>query len=204
MKIIITFKIFFLIILFCSFQSNGQVYKFTDFDYSIETVTWGSNSRISYFIPINEKRLLKNNKIVLHLETSEVLDKDTSFITVITADTPVSTKRPSQENMVEFNIPIFKKDITNGFIKLDIICDLSINDEYCELYNQGALWVKRTSSSYILLNYEKDSDYLSKISSYLKKTKKLYLPKNPTLSEIQYASYIKFFHEAYMNKELRN
>ena len=195
-------RILFIIVLFCSLQAIGQTYRFTDFNYSEETVTWGSQSRISYFIPVDKERLMDGNKLVLNFETSEVLDRDNSFVTLMIGNLPISTINPSENNSIDLSVPIAPKDITNGYVKIDVISDLSINDDYCQLYSQGALWIKRTSASYIFLNYEKPPKTFSKISDFIKKTERLLLPEDPSLLEIQYASYIKFYHQAFMDKDL--
>lgn len=195
-------NLFLVIVLFCSIHATGQTFRFTDFNYPDESITWGSQSRISYFIPVDKERLMEGNKLVLNFETSEVLDKENSFVTLIIGDIPVSTKNPSENNNIDISVPLAQKNIKNGYLKIEVVSDLSINDDYCQLYSQGALWIKRTSSSYILLNYEEPKATFSKISDYIKRTEKLLLPREPSLLEIQYASYIKFYHKAFMEIDL--
>ncbi|OEY71350.1 cellulose biosynthesis cyclic di-GMP-binding regulatory protein BcsB [Salegentibacter salarius] len=204
MKIIKNFSLFLFILCFQSLIAQSE-YSFEDFDYPEETVTWGSKSKSTYFIPMGEnQRLLTGSKLFLNFKTSEVLNFNKSFVTVAVNNIPFSTKRPSQDgNSIDFQIPLSQRQVNSGFIRIDVISDLKILDEYCEVYNEGAFWLRRLGTSQIVLNIKENKEIQSNtISSYIKQVKAIYLPENPTLTNVKYAAYIQFYFKNELGRKL--
>ena len=182
--------------LLCNFNTAAQEeYSFSDFNYPEESVTWGAQSRSSYFIPVNADQLLPGNSLKLEFKTSEVLDPTESFVTVLINDIPLSTKSTGNNGAVlSFSLPFTAKDISSGFLKIDVINDFAISDDICETYNEDAFWIRRLATSRLSLNYKKPKKVQSRyISDFIPKTKSILIPNSPSTELIQYATYIQFY-----------
>lgn len=181
-------------------------FSFSDFDYPNESVLYGSKNRTSYFIPVQGNSIQSDSEIFLSFKASDVLDKKNSFITVVVAGIPISTVTPSLDNsIINIRVPLSSKSVLNGYIKIEVIADLKISDEICEIYNEGAFWVRRLPSSYIILNTSKENSIVKSprhMSDFLHMADKILLPENPDLSTVSYASYIKFYYHEKFNQEL--
>lgn len=178
--------------------------SFEDFGYPEELVTWGSNSSLSYYIPIDANRLLEGSFVSLEFLTSQVLDVNNSFITISIGDIPVATKKPTaNSNITNFKIPIKARDVVSGFVKIEVINDFRINQDICESYSQGAFWIRRLDTSSILLNYENsDTKKHTTISEFIASAERILIPEKASIQELQYAAYIQFYFERVMNTKL--
>ncbi|MCC4214423.1 cellulose biosynthesis cyclic di-GMP-binding regulatory protein BcsB [Leeuwenhoekiella parthenopeia] len=177
---------------------------FTEFNYPEETITWGSHTKMTYFIPVDRTKLLKNNSIHLDFKTSEVLTREKSFITLVIADTPRATKSPDGDDYtVSFTEAFGAKDVVSGFLKIEILNNLSITDDICEIYNEGAFWIRRLNSSYISLDYDQSYITPNTISEFIPRVERLFIPENPSFEELNYAAYTQFFFKREWGKELQ-
>jgi len=153
-----------------SFVAKAQsLYTFTDFDYPKETVTWGSHSKISYFIPVDKAQLLEENELHLDFKVSDVLDIENSFVTLVVADVPVATKSPDNTDYtLSFTFPFDAEDVVSGFLKVDVINNFHI-DNICEIQNESAFWIRRLDSSYIKLDYNNLQSNPQDIANFIPK-----------------------------------
>ncbi|MEZ7496324.1 cellulose biosynthesis cyclic di-GMP-binding regulatory protein BcsB [Leeuwenhoekiella aequorea] len=190
---------------FCAVSVQAQVtYKFSDFDYPEEAVTWGAHSKVSYFIPVKASKLLESNVLQLDFKASDVLDISKSFVTVSVSDMPVATKAPSvEDHTLRFTIPFTAEDIKSGFLKVDVLSNFNIDESICDSYNEGVFWIKRLPSSYINLDYDTSlAPPTATISSFISKADKILLPQNASYELISYAAYIKFYFEREFAQQL--
>ncbi len=186
------------------FNSVAQItLDFTDFDYPEETITWGSHTRMSYFIPVDRSKLQESNTIHLDFKTSEVLTRDKSFITLVIAGTPRTTQSPSEEDYtLSFTETFDAEDVVSGYLKVEVLNNLSIADDICEIYNEGAFWIRRLNSSFITLDYDQSYTKPKTIAEFIPKVEKLLIPENASYEELNYATYIKFFFKKEWGQEL--
>jgi len=209
MRIHVSTSCFLLLLVGAFLVSNAQRdFSFSDFEYPEESVIYGSQNRTTYFIPINALILEDTgNRLILKLQTSAVLDPKNSFVTIAIGDVPVATKSTpiNGRGVLEFDIKLEKRYIKSGFFKIDIITDLSINDETCEIYSEGAYWVNRLPSSQIALNYNEEKKVKilpADISEFLPIVNKILIPSKPNFKTLAHAAYIKFFFSRTFNQEL--
>ncbi|MFD2825309.1 cellulose biosynthesis cyclic di-GMP-binding regulatory protein BcsB [Leeuwenhoekiella polynyae] len=187
------------------FNAFAQInLDFTTFNYPEETITWGSHTKMTYFIPVDRAILLKNNSIHLDFKTSEVLTRDKSFITLVVAGTPRATKSPGEgDYKVSFTESFEAEDVVSGFLKIEVLNNFSIADDICEIYNEGAFWIRRLNSSFISLDYDKSYSKPITIAEFIPRIEKLLIPENPSYEELNYAAYIKFFFKREWGTELQ-
>ena len=181
-----------------------KTYEFTDFGYPEETIAWGAHTKVSYFIPVDRTLLLEQNSIQLDFKTSQAIEASKSFVTLIVADTPLATKSPLEEDhSLSFTVPFDADDIVSGYLKIEVLNNFSITGDVCELYNEGAVWVRRLASSSITLDYDKSYKRPKTIAQFIPKVDQLLIPENPSYDVINYAAYIQFFFEREFGKPLK-
>jgi hypothetical protein len=185
------------ILLGMSTKGFSQVIEhFKDYDYNDEITISGSKGMQDIYIPVNENIDNLNSYINLEFASSSVIDFNKSHISVLLADTPIETRfLKNQNQLISFKIPIKKKYIVSGFIKLTIKTNLRIGSELCEIYSEGSFWVKLTENSffsYKILPTKKE--LIKKTISYtVPDIKYVVLSVNSNIEDIKYASYIKFY-----------
>ncbi|ANW96604.1 hypothetical protein AXE80_10090 [Wenyingzhuangia fucanilytica] len=185
--------------IFLGIYSKGQsqiVEHFNEYDYNDEIVINGSRGMENIYIPVNEDVDVLNSYINLEFICSNVIDYKSSHISILLGDVPVETRFLKNENqLVNFKIPIKKKHVVSGFIKLSIKTNLKIGNEICEIYSVGGFWVKLTENSYFSYKILPTKKTIVKktISFTIPDTKYIVLSEKNDIEEIQYASYIKFY-----------
>lgn len=190
---------FIVLMIFLGIYSKGQsqiVEHFNEYDYNDEIVINGSRGMENIYIPVNEDVDVLNSYINLEFICSNVIDYKSSHISILLGDVPVETRFLKNENqLVNFKIPIKKKHVVSGFIKLSIKTNLKIGNEICEIYSVGGFWVKLTENSYFSYKILPTKKTIVKktISFTIPDTKYIVLSEKNDIEEIQYASYIKFY-----------
>lgn len=203
-KILLTLN-FVIIFLFLQSTTAQIKYEFTDFGYPEESVIWGSKSQSTFFISVGEDSLFsKGSQLNLNFKTSQVLNQKKSFVTIAINEIPLATKSPSRDgHTVNFIIPLKQSDVNSGFIRIDVYSDLVINEDLCEVYDKGAYWLRRLSTSRIILNLKKSADEKIKtISDFMNEANHIYISDNPSLNSIKYSAYIKFYLKNELGKSL--
>ena len=199
--------ILFLSLLVFSFSDAQTRFSFSDFDYPEESVLYGSRNKVSFFIPVNEYSLVGESELSLNFGASEVLDKKNSFTTVAVAGIPMRTVSPSLDNsLINIKIPLEARYVSSGFFRIDVMTDLKISEEICEIYSEGAFWIRMLPSSYIDLNTDDGKKQVRSprhISDFIPMANKLLLPKNPDLTTLSYAAYIKSYFKKVLLQEFK-
>ncbi|NEV94528.1 cellulose biosynthesis cyclic di-GMP-binding regulatory protein BcsB [Psychroflexus sp. YR1-1] len=192
-----------------SFMLQGlnaqERFGFDDFEYSEESVTWGSVSKSTYFFPINEKRFIANGStLYLNLKTSDVLNAKRSFVTIAINNIPVATKSPEpSDSSINFVIPLSANSVNSGFLRVDVISKLRIDEELCEFYGEGAFWLRRLPSSHLDLNLKSpETSEIKGISDFLNEASTILLPEEVSLTTMKYAAYIQYYFKNELNRNL--
>lgn len=172
------------------------VEHFNEYDYTDEITINGTRGMENIYIPVNENIDVLNSYINLEFTASNVIDFDKSHISVLIADSPVETRfLKDQGQLISFKIPIKRKYIVSGFIKLTLKTNLRIGDDICEIYSEGGFWVKLTENCFFSYkNLPSKSKVIKKTISYtIPDIKYIVLSEKNDIKEIEYASYIKFY-----------
>jgi len=169
---------------------------FNEYDYNDEITINGAKGMQDIYIPINEDIDNLNSYVNLEFASSSVIDFNNSHISVLLADTPIETRfLKNQNQLISFKIPVKKKYIVSGFIKLTVKTNLKIGAETCEIYSEGGFWVKLTENSffsYKILPTKKT--LVEKTISYtVPDIKYVVLSEKNNIEDIKYAAYIKFY-----------
>lgn len=186
--------------------SAQKSFNFSDFDYPTETVINGQQGKTSFFIPLEEGTFLKDSKVSLNFVVPEVVNHDRSFITVALAGIPLVTKSPDEKtHEVNIELDLDSKYVSSGFLRIDVFTNLKINDELCEIYNEGVFWVRMLSSSKLIFKdkaLEKKVVIPKNISESIDVINQIIIPENASINTLAYSSYIKFYFSRVFNKEL--
>lgn len=169
---------------------------FKDYNYNDEITISGSKGMQDIYIPVNEDIDNLNSYINLEFTSSNVIDFNNSHISVLLADTPIETRfLKNQNQLISFKIPVKRKYIVSGFIKLTIKTNLKIGAEKCEIYSEGGFWVKLTENSFFSYKILPTKKTLVRktISYTVPDIKYVVLSEENNLDDIKYASYIKFY-----------
>ncbi|MGY5355905.1 cellulose biosynthesis cyclic di-GMP-binding regulatory protein BcsB [Wenyingzhuangia sp. IMCC45467] len=195
-------------VIFLGIHTNALsqiVEHFNEYDYNDEITINGSKGMENIYIPVNEDVNVLNSYINLEFICSSVINHDNSHISILLADTPIETRFLKNENqLVNFKIPIKKKYIVSGFIKLTVKTNLKIGNEICEIYSEGGFWIKLTENSYFSYDIlPTKKDIIKKTISFtIPDIKYIVLSEKNDIDEIQYASYIKFYFKRVYGLEL--
>ena len=169
---------------------------FNEYDYNDEITISGSNGMEDIYIPVNSNIDVLNSFIKLEFTCSNVLNFDKSFVSILLADTPIETRfLKNQNTTISFEIPVNKKHIISGFIKLTVKTNLKIGKETCEIYSKDGYWVKLSQNSFFSYkNLPTKEEVVEKsISFTIPDIKYIVLSDKNEIKEIEYASFIKFY-----------
>ena len=169
---------------------------FNEYDYNDEITISGSNGMEDIYIPVNSNIDVLNSFIKLEFTCSNVLNFDKSFVSILLADTPIETRfLKNQNTTISFKIPVNKKHIISGFIKLTVKTNLKIGKETCEIYSKDGYWVKLSQNSFFSYkNLPTKEEVVEKsISFTIPDIKYIVLSDINEIKEIEYASFIKFY-----------
>ena len=169
---------------------------FNEYDYNDEITINGSNGMEDIYIPVNSNIDVLNSFIKLEFTCSNVLNFDKSFVSILLADTPIETRfLKNQNTTISFKIPVNKKHIISGFIKLTVKTNLKIGKETCEIYSKDGYWVKLSQNSFFSYkNLPTKEEVVEKsIGFTIPDIKYIVLSDKNEIKEIEYASFIKFY-----------
>jgi hypothetical protein len=179
-----------------AYTGFAQKISFDTFGYPTETVIVGVKGTTVFYVPVEDNVNYLNSYLHLEFEASQVIERNKSHITVLLNDTPIETRLLKNENnTIALQLPILKKYISSGFLKIEIKTHLRIGDEICEIYTEDGFWIKLTEKSHIYLDLVAKPKLFTDntIADLLPHLKYILISDSPELEEIQYAAYISFY-----------
>lgn len=166
---------------------------FSEFGYPETTVLNGPKaSTVFYF-----SQSAKSGSIV-HLEIvpSQLILKDNSNITFMIGDKPVySTFLKAFTDTIKVDLSIKDESILSGFIKLEIVSNLFLNDDECRDFDEPGLWLRITPNSYL----KTESTPLPsikpnwEIDEFIPKVENMVLSKSFTKDHPDLATYLHYY-----------
>lgn len=177
---------------------------FSEFGYPTEPIVMGRQAEKAFYFKTGNNVDITNSYIHLEVKCSQVIDRDNSYITIIAGEEALESRYITEEqDILSFDIPLKERYIESGYFKLTIKTDLIIEGENCEDYSYNGYWIKLTEYSFISMSEIPNlkTTMFNTISELAPQIKSILLSEEPSIDDIQYASYIKFYFErVYGNK----
>jgi hypothetical protein len=141
----------------CSLAWSQNVQRtFEDMGYRDQSI-YGITGSITYFVKVKPDDDMENSKLVLYIRPSQVLNPNTSTVTISLKDAPVYTQRiigQSMDSLITIILPMSKKYVQpdGRFVKLKIVVKMSIDDQICKDIDNPAVWINIRNTSYFAAN----------------------------------------------------
>jgi len=141
-----------LVLLFSGAWAQNTQRTFEEMGYRDQSIV-GISGAITYFVKVRPDDDIDQSKLVLYLRPSQVLNPNTSTVTISVKDAPIYTQRitgASIDSLITIVIPLNKKYIQpdGRYIKLKIVARMSIADQICQDIDNPAVWVNIRNISY--------------------------------------------------------
>ncbi len=146
-----------LFLMACSLAWSQTVQRtFEDMGYRDQSI-YGITGSITYFVKVKPDDDMENSKLVLYIRPSQVLNPNTSTITISLKDAPVYTQSiigQSMDSLITIIIPMSKKYVQpdGRFVKLKMVVKMSIDDQICKDIDNPAVWINIRNTSYFAAN----------------------------------------------------
>ncbi len=146
-----------LLLMTCSLAWSQNVQRtFEDMGYRDQSI-YGITGSITYFVKVKPDDDMENSKLVLYIRPSQVLNPNTSTVTISLKDAPVYTQRiigQSMDSLITIILPMSKKYVQpdGRFVKLKIVVKMSIDDQICKDIDNPAVWINIRNTSYFAAN----------------------------------------------------
>ena len=141
-----------LVLLFSGAWAQNTQRTFEEMGYRDQSIV-GISGAITYFVKVRPDDDIDQSKLVLYLRPSQVLNPNTSTVTISVKDAPIYTQRitgASIDSLITIVIPLNKKYIQpdGRYVKLKIVARMSIADQICQDIDNPAVWVNIRNISY--------------------------------------------------------
>ncbi len=141
-----------LVLLFSGAWAQNTQRTFEEMGYRDQSIV-GISGAITYFVKVRPDDDIDQSKLVLYLRPSQVLNPNTSTVTISVKDAPIYTQRitgASIDSLITIVVPLKKKYIQpdGRYVKLKIVARMSISDQICQDIDNPAVWVNIRNISY--------------------------------------------------------
>ncbi len=141
-----------LVLLFSGAWAQNTQRTFEEMGYRDQSIV-GISGAITYFVKVRPDDDIDQSKLVLYLRPSQVLNPNTSTVTISVKDAPIYTQRitgASIDSLITIVVPLNKKYIQpdGRYVKLKIVARMSISDQICQDIDNPAVWVNIRNISY--------------------------------------------------------
>ncbi len=141
-----------LVLLFSGAWAQNAQRTFEEMGYRDQSIV-GISGAITYFVKVRPDDDIDQSKLVLYLRPSQVLNPNTSTVTISVKDAPIYTQRitgASIDSLITIVVPLNKKYIQpdGRYVKLKIVARMSISDQICQDIDNPAVWVNIRNISY--------------------------------------------------------
>jgi len=141
-----------LVLLFSGAWAQNTQRTFEEMGYRDQSIV-GISGAITYFVKVRPDDDIDQSKLVLYLRPSQVLNPNTSTVTISVKDAPIYTQRITGagiDSLITIVIPLNKKYIQpdGRYVKLKIVARMSIADQICQDIDNPAVWVNIRNISY--------------------------------------------------------
>lgn len=196
-----------LFLMACSLAWSQTVQRtFEDMGYRDQSI-YGITGSITYFVKVKPDDDMENSKLVLYIRPSQVLNPNTSTITISLKDAPVYTQRiigQSMDSLITIILPMSKKYVQpdGRFVKLKMVVKMSIDDQICKDIDNPAVWINIRNTSYFAANKQPYLSYQRSLKETIQEFGTIASPTNSDLDDVL-SSGILYSLVKQNNKELK-
>jgi Bacterial cellulose synthase subunit len=196
-----------LFLMACSLAWSQTVQRtFEDMGYRDQSI-YGITGSITYFVKVKPDDDMENSKLVLYIRPSQVLNPNTSTITISLKDAPVYTQRiigQSMDSLITIILPMSKKYVQpdGRFVKLKMVVKMSIDDQICKDIDNPAVWINIRNTSYFAANKQPFLTYQRSLKETIQEFTTIASPSNSDLDDVL-AGGILYSLSKQNNKELK-
>jgi hypothetical protein len=169
----------------------GQYESMTTFEtmgYRDQNIT-GIAGALTYFARVKPDDDIDQSRLVLYIRPSQILNPNTSHVTVYLKDEAVYTQRLAGvgiDSIFAINIPLEKRYLQEDgrFVKVRVAAKMSISDEYCKDLENPAVWMSVRNNSYVYTVKRSSLTYQRSLKETLQEFKKVYSPVTSDLDDV--------------------
>ncbi len=199
---ILLFALFMLVL--SSAWSQAIQRTFEDMGYRDQSI-FGISGSITYFVKIKPDDNMEGSKLVLYIRPSQVLNPNTSTVTISLKDAPIYTQRiiaNTMDSLITIVIPMNKKYLQpdGRFVKVKLTAKMSIADQICQDIDNPAVWINIRNASYFSANKQPFLSYERSMKETIQEFSAIASPASPDLNDIL-AGGILYSLVKQMNKE---
>lgn len=161
---------------------------FEDMGYRDQSI-YGITGSITYFVKVKPDDDMENSKLILYIRPSQVLNPNTSTITISLKDAPIYTQRivgQSMDSLITIILPMSKKFVQpdGRFVKLKIVVKMSIDDQICKDIDNPAVWINVRNTSYFSSNKQSFLSYQRSLKETIQEFTSIATGSNADLDDV--------------------
>jgi hypothetical protein len=183
---ILLFALFMLVL--SSAWSQAIQRTFEDMGYRDQSI-FGISGSITYFVKIKPDDNMEGSKLVLYIRPSQVLNPNTSTVTISLKDAPIYTQKiiaNTLDSLITIVIPMNKKYLQpdGRFVKVKLTAKMSIADQICQDIDNPAVWINIRNASYFSSNKQSFLSYERSMKETIQEFSAIASPASPDLNDI--------------------
>lgn len=161
---------------------------FEDMGYRDQSI-FGISGSITYFVKVRPDDNMEESKLVLYIRPSQVLNPNTSTVTISLKDAPVYTQRiiaSTMDSLITIVLPMNKKYLQpdGRYVKVKIVAKMSIADQICQDIDNPAVWINIRNTSYFSSNKQGFLSYERSMKETIQEFNAIASPSSPDLNDI--------------------
>ncbi|MCX6204853.1 MAG: cellulose biosynthesis cyclic di-GMP-binding regulatory protein BcsB, partial [Bacteroidetes bacterium] len=161
---------------------------FEDMGYRDQSI-FGISGSITYFVKVRPDDNMEESKLVLYIRPSQVLNPNTSTVTISLKDAPVYTQRiiaSTMDSLITIVLPMNKKYLQpdGRYVKVKIVAKMSIADQICQDIDNPAVWINIRNTSYFSSNKQAFLSYERSMKETIQEFNAIASPSSPDLNDI--------------------
>lgn len=161
---------------------------FEDMGYRDQSI-FGISGSITYFVKVKPDDDMDQSKLVLYIRPSQVLNPNTSTITISLKDAPVYTQKiiaSTMDSLITIIIPMNKKYLQpdGRFVKVKLVAKMSVSDQICQDIDNPAVWINIRNSSFFSAPKQPFLSYERSMKESIQEFSSISSPSAPDLNDV--------------------
>ncbi|MBY0480185.1 MAG: cellulose biosynthesis cyclic di-GMP-binding regulatory protein BcsB [Chitinophagaceae bacterium] len=187
MKSRILLSALFMLAISCAWSQTVQR-TFEEMGYRDQSI-FGISGAITYFVKVKPDDNMDDSKLVLYIRPSQVLNPNTSTVTISLKDAPIYTQKiiaSSIDSLITIIIPMNKKYLQpdGRFVKVKIVVKMSVADLICQDIDNPACWINIRNSSFFSSSKQSVLSYERSMKETIQEFSSIASPANPDLNDV--------------------
>ncbi len=174
---------------YCSiFGQYEYVNTFETMGYRDQSIT-GIAGVLTYFVRVKPDDDIDRSRLVLYIRPSQILNPNTSHVTIYMRDEAVFTQRLAGvgiDSIFTINIPLERRYLQEDgrYVKVRVAAKMSIADEYCKDIENPAVWMSVRNNSYLYTVKKSSLSYQRSLKETMQEFKRVYSPNTADLDDV--------------------